>query len=258
MKIFALADPHLSLSTPGKEMDRFGDKWIQHAETICKNCQEVVGEDDILLLPGDLSWAIKMETAQTDLDFLGALPGRKAIIRGNHDYWWQGIGKVRAALPDRMLALHGDAAAIDSVHLCGTRLWDVPGVSFEDWIDWIPESEGGISRPPRGPEEVAQAEKIYLREKGRLERAIEAMQRLKPEPALRIVLVHYPPCSPDLSPNELTAMFEAANVNHVVFGHVHSLRTDRDEPFFGELNGVSYHMTACDFLDFKPALIAEL
>ena len=254
-RVFALADPHLALATPGKEMDRFGPGWDNHAEHIRRHCLELVGDDDLLLLPGDLSWAMRLDAARADLDFLGALPGTKVIIRGNHDLWWQSASKVRAALPPRMHALAGDALALGDVHLCGTRLWDVPGLRFGDLIDWLPEAEGGAPRPDPTAEDRARSEKIHRREVGRLQRALAQLDALGGEPRLRVVLVHYPPCSVDLEPNELTRMFETARIDHVVFGHIHNLRRDLDRPPFGERNGVHYHFCATDWLRHRPLRI---
>lgn len=237
-------------------MDRFGPQWEGHAEKIRDACAEVVEPDDLLLIPGDLSWAMRLDAAQTDLDFLGDLPGTKVVVRGNHDYWWQSITKVRAALPESIHALAGDALAIGDIHLCGTRLWDVPGAKFGHLIAWLSEEDGGVSRPPQGEEERARAEKIYTRERGRLTRALDALDNLPGEPRLRMVLLHYPPCEAELTANELTEMFEARDIDHVVFGHMHSIQAERQGTLFGEHNGVSYHLTSCDYLDFRPIRIA--
>lgn len=260
MNIYAISDPHLSLGTEGKSMDKFGPQWVEHHEKIAAACAEQVGEEDILLLPGDISWAMRLDTVAPDLDWVAALPGTKVICRGNHDYWWQGIGKVRAALPERVHALHSDALSISGmsgpVHLCGTRLWDVPGMAFGHLIAWQGDGEA-ISAAPRSEEEIAQSEKLYRRELGRLDLAIAAMQKLKGEPVLRVALIHYPPTSAELEDTEVTERFEAAGIDHVVFGHLHSLKSDLG-PLFGEKNGVHYHLSSCDYLDFAPKKIAEL
>lgn len=261
MKIHAIADPHLSFGTPNKGMDKFGEQWIDHHEKITAACAERVADDDILLLPGDISWALRLPEAAPDLDWVAALPGTKIICRGNHDFWWQGIGRVRTALPDGVHALHADALAMPSpagpVHFCGTRLWDVPGLAFGHLIAWSGDGDA-ISSAAQSEEEQRKAQKVYTRELGRVRAAMTAMDKLPGDsPALRIVLVHYPPTSAELEDTELTELFEAAKIDHVVFGHLHSLKTDLG-PLFGEKADVRYHLTSCDYLNFAPIEIAEL
>src|SRR5690625_5152265 len=126
VRIFAIGDLHL----PGnqeKPMDIFGSGWTNHPDRIRKAWSENVSEDDWVLMPGDLSWAMTLEEAADDLAYLGKLPGTTVIIRGNHDYWWSAIGKVRSALPPRVFALQNDHILLpDGSALCGTRGWDLP------------------------------------------------------------------------------------------------------------------------------------
>ena len=126
MAIFAISDLHL----PGgdvKPMDVFGDHWAGHFEKISADWREKVGPDDVVLLPGDLSWAMGLKEAQADLDAIGALPGKKVILRGNHDYWWSAIGRVRDALPEGMYAVQNDCVELCGRVICGTRGWNLPG-----------------------------------------------------------------------------------------------------------------------------------
>ncbi len=99
MAVWALADLHLSFGVPGKSMDLFGDKWAGHPEKIRTHWLRLIAPDDLVLLPGDISWAMHTEDAQPDLDFIAALPGTKVMIRGNHDYWWNSLNKVEKILP---------------------------------------------------------------------------------------------------------------------------------------------------------------
>ena len=104
MRIYAIADLHLSLVSE-KPMDVFGEAWRDHADKIDRNWREVVQEDDLVLIPGDISWAMQLSAALPDLAFIGHLPGKKILLRGNHDYWWSAIGRVRASLPAAARAL---------------------------------------------------------------------------------------------------------------------------------------------------------
>jgi predicted phosphohydrolase len=259
MKVFALSDPHLSFGTPGKEMDRFGPQWVGHPAKIERAWRERVQDDDLVLVPGDISWAMGLEKARPDLEFLGRLPGTKVLGKGNHDFWWSTITKVRQALPPKTFALQGDAVRVGDVVVGGTRLWDIPGASFRDWIDWKPDPGGKplemISAEPSA-EQAAETARLWERELGRLDRALAEIDHLATGGALRIAAVHYPPCDPELHPTAATAAFERAGVRHVVFGHLHSVKRDRGAPF-GERAGVRYHLASCDWIDFTPQLVAQ-
>ena len=259
MRIFAIGDPHLSLSTPEKSMEPFGPKWHRHAERLAENWRAAIGEDDLVLVPGDISWALKLDRATTDLEYLGELPGTKVISKGNHDYWWSSNAKVRAALPARMHAVQGEAVRVGRVVVGGTRLWDVPGVDFDGLIDCRPNplNPDAENSRERSEEQVARDLALYEREVGRLKLALEAIEAEAAEGDLRVVMVHYPPCSATLEPNELTALFEAHRIDHVVFGHLHSLYDPLPAVPFGERTGVRYHLTSLDYLDCQPAEIAS-
>ena len=131
MRLFAIADLHL----PGganKPMDVFGKHWEGHFEKICDSWRENVSGEDIVLLPGDLSWAMQLEEAMGDLARIGTLPGRKVLLRGNHDYWWGSIGKLRERLPGGMYAIQNDAVALDGLTVAGSRGWTHPDGSDQE------------------------------------------------------------------------------------------------------------------------------
>jgi len=239
-------------------MDRFGENWRDHDQRIAENWSASVGDDDLVLVPGDISWAMRLAGAEPDLRFLADLPGEKVLLRGNHDYWWSSVAKVRRAVGEGFVVVHGDAHYHRGVLLAGTRMWDVPGLHFGDVIAWK-KGAGDELRAAPDPEKVEQDRKIYERELGRLDKALlqmEPLARQHPD-ALRIALTHYPPCGPRLEPSPLTERFEAHRIHHVVFGHLHSLRRDVGE-LFGEREGIQYHLTSCDWLDFRPVEIAEV
>ena len=125
MKIFAISDLHLSNSCD-KPMDIFGGNWEGYTDKIIQNWNKRVGTEDLVLIAGDISWAMKLEEAQADLDWIDKLPGRKIIIKGNHEYWWKSISAVREILPQSIMAIQNDAIKIDDFIICGTRGWTVP------------------------------------------------------------------------------------------------------------------------------------
>jgi predicted phosphohydrolase len=254
MRVFALSDPHLSLGTPGKAMDRFGPQWVGHSQRMAAAWDATVGAEDLVLVPGDISWARDLAGVRPDLQWLAERPGTKLLGKGNHEHWWpESWRKLEAALPPGVRALNG-AVRIGDVAVCGTRLWDVPGVSYHDLIVWQGEP---ISRE-QTEADVAASLKVYQRELGRLDRALAALDRSAP---LRIAMLHYPPVGPASATtggaptppgNELTERFERAGIGQVVFGHLHALDPAQHARIGGLRAGVRYTLAAVDFIDFSP------
>lgn len=229
MRVFAIADPHLSRVDP-KPMDVFGPAWEGHPERFFAGWRRVVADDDLVLVPGDISWAMRFEDALYDLEDIAALPGKKVLLRGNHDYWWPSISKLRAGLPERMYAIQNDALEIDGVVVAGTRGWICPGSHGFDEKD----------------------EKIYRREVERLGLSLRAAERL--EGRFFVVMLHYPPTNPRLEPSAFLDAIACAEPDALVFGHVHGAR----EPVLDQMPGVDVHFVAADALAFEPKLIATL
>ena len=126
MKIFAISDLHLSLSGE-KPMDIFGYSWEDYLNKIELDWQNKVSDEDIVLISGDISWAMKQEDALKDIEFISKQKGKKILIRGNHDYWWQSITKLREMMPKDIFLLQNDAVKIGNFVFCGSRGWAVEG-----------------------------------------------------------------------------------------------------------------------------------
>lgn len=226
MRVFAISDLHL----PGgddKPMDVFGSHWEGHFEKIRQDWVSRVREEDLVLIAGDISWAMQLGRAQADLEAIGELPGHKAILRGNHDYWWSTITQVRASLPGSIRAVQNDCLCYAEAAVCGSR-------------GWMPmPSEGALS-----PED----QKIYDREVMRMTLSLENGRRLSQGRPL-VVMMHYPPVNDRWEPSPFTRLFESYGVKQVVYGHLHggSIRSALN----GERNGVNYQLTSCDALDFR-------
>ena len=231
-KVFAIGDLHLSGAT-NKPMDIFGPRWERHFDRIRQAWRAMVSKDDVVLIPGDISWANTPDEALTDLRAIGELPGRKVLIRGNHDHWWGSITRVRSMLEPSTFALQNDSLRLGDLLLCGTRGWTTPGrEAYNEETD----------------------RKYYEREKQRLKLSLESGKK-RPNDTL-IVLTHYPPFNERAEPSGFTELFESYGAEVVVYGHVPA-RACRNA-FEGTVNGVIYHLVSCDHLDFKPRLIAEL
>lgn len=221
MTVFAISDLHLPARE--KPMDIFGAHWENHFERISEDWVSRVHDGDIVLLPGDLTWAMRLEDALEDLARVGELPGRKIILRGNHDYWWSGIGQVRRALPEGMYALQNDAMELDGIVFAGSRGWTLPM-----------------------GEATKEDEKIYARERLRLELSLNAAKRISQRAPL-CVMMHYPPFLPAC--DGFSDILTAFNVDMCVYGHLHG--AGLQWAFNGEKDGVVYHQVSCDGLGFK-------
>ena len=230
MLVYSISDLHLSGEDP-KPMNVFGPQWDNHFERIRDDWTEKVTEDDLVLLPGDLSWAMKLEDALGDISSVASLPGKKVIIRGNHDYWWSSISRVREALPKGMYALQNDALSFGGVTLCGTRGWILP---CETWD--------------------REDERIYRRELMRLEMSLDRARSLAKDKSV-VCMLHYPPLSEANPDTEVTALLERYGVSHTVYGHLHGAALKG--AFRGEHNGIWYHQVSCDGTGFKLNLICE-
>lgn len=198
MKVFAISDLHLSINNP-KPMDIFGGNWDNYWDKIKKNWSEVVSPDDVVLISGDISWALKLEDAIPDLQEIASLAGKKIIIRGNHDYWWSSYSKVKNILPSSIFAIQNNAIKFDDFIICGTRLWTMPTANSSE-----------------------HDKKIYERELIRLKMTLDEAKKLSEDNLPIILMLHYPPFNALWQDNEITSLInQYENVKHVIYGHLH-------------------------------------
>lgn len=247
MAVWAIADLHLSFGVPNKSMDIFGRQWAGYTDKIEKAWKATIAHDDLVLIPGDISWAMHPEEAKPDLDWIGRLPGTKALIKGNHDYWWGSLSKLKAVLPPSCHLIQNNSLTWNDIAIAGARLWDTNELSFQDLIDYK-ERPG---KPLTESDHTLESQKIYQRELGRLEASLKSMN---PHCKTRIVMTHYPPIGAALEETEASRLLEKYRVDVCVFGHLHNVKKGRN--LFGSLHGIRYYLTACDYLtDFKPLRI---
>lgn len=226
MKIFAISDLHISTNT-NKPMDVFGGNWVGYMDNIRADWQEKVSDDDLVLIGGDISWAMDIDDAEKDLLSLADLKGKKILIKGNHDYWWSGIGKVRDILPENFYALQNDSIRFDGVVICGSRCWSVPGSPDFDERDM----------------------KLYLRETERLKLSLKSALKIKEQNDKLIALIHYPPFNVHRENSAFTEIFEEYGVDSVIYGHLHGKNVRADKKIIK--NGVKYYLTSCDQVENK-------
>ena len=226
MNVYAISDLHLS-TTADKPMDIFGGKWEGHFEKIKTDWLEKVQPDDIVLIAGDISWAMKLSCAVEDLRLLAPLPGKKVFIRGNHDYWWSAIGKVRESAPnDSFVFLQTGAVKIGEFVIVGSRGWTSPG----------------------SPDYTEQDQKLYLRESERFRLAFAEADKLYQDGDKKIAMIHYPPFNLKTDDTLFTQAFESNKVDKAVFGHIHGATYF---PLKTQKNGVEYLLTSCDKAGFS-------
>lgn len=232
--IWTISDLHLSSVQP-KPMDIFGSHWKDHPQRIATAWRARVSADDWVLIAGDISWAMRLEEALPDLAWIDALPGRKVMIKGNHDYWWDRVGPLRPHLPPSISALEGDATDIGSAVVCGTRGWITP------------------ETPGFAP---ATDERVFNRELGRLDRALAAAHKLASDGRPIVVMIHYPPFL-NRQPTEFSRRIGAAGAAACIYGHLHR-PNDWASATQGVVDGVYYQLTACDYLGFGPVALRGL
>lgn len=228
-------------------MDVFGTRWVNHAERVKENWIQLIKPEDLVLIAGDVSWGMTPEQAQPDLEWIHKLPGTKAMVKGNHDYWWTSLKKLEGVLPPTIHLIQNNAFVWNEIAIAGTRLWDNANLSFNEYIEFTNTPLiKTLVEAPLNDETI----KIYNRELLRLENSLKAIPRRCEK---RIVMTHYPPVSPTLQPSPASKLLEKYDINVCVFGHIHSLK--REQELFGTLNGIQYVFTACDYLNCTPVRI---
>jgi uncharacterized protein len=240
MRIFAIGDLHLSHAKP-KPMSVFGEQWREHERKIAENWGALAGPDDLLIVAGDISWAMRLDEARPDLEYIARLPGRKIIIKGNHDYWWSSKKRVKEMAGPSIEVLQADSVVMDGVAIVGTRGWQCPG--SESSADMMVEGAGqGYTEEDR---------KIYEREVGRLKLALDSLSGKQYERL--IVVLHYPPVNSRHEPSGFTELIEAHGAEACIYGHLHG---EAIKTAFNETqNGTRYQLVSADSVDFTPLQI---
>lgn len=230
MALFAIADLHLSLGTT-KPMDIFSG-WENYVARLEKNWRKLVGENDTVVIAGDISWAMRLEETKADFDFIHSLPGKKLLLKGNHDYWWATKNKMDNFLKENNYSsieiIHNNAKIVGDLAVCGTRGWMYNSASAEDL-------------------------KIMNREVGRLKLSINEAENLGKKP---VVFLHYPPVYDSFVSRDILDTLKTHDIKDCYFGHIHGKQASQ-KLVLGDVEGVNMRLVACDYLKFTPLLVAK-
>lgn len=229
MALYAIGDLHLSFGCD-KPMDVFGGRWTNYVDKLLEGFS-VVGSDDTTVLCGDISWGMNLEQAKKDFLFIDTLPGRKIVLKGNHDYWWSTAAKAKRFFAENDITtidiLNNNCLYYGETALCGTR-------------GWFYEEERS----------AAHDKKIMLREIGRLETSLKAAGEKE-----KLVFLHYPPKYLNYECPEILEMLAKYSVSECYYGHIHGKGCPA--AFQGVKNGVQFRLVSADFVNFSPVKVRD-
>jgi len=240
MSLFVIGDLHLStLESTDKSMEVFGRRWCDYISKIKKNWCAIVNDTDTVVIPGDISWALTLEEAASDLKFIDMLPGRKIFLKGNHDFWWSTLTKINNFFASNEIKtislLQNNAFETDEFILCGSRGW------YQDEANDKSKNDNDY-------------EKIVAREAIRLQMSLNEAKKLKeasPEKEI-IVFMHFPPFWNGIEGNEFIKILKEYDIKRCYFGHIHGNYTT---PAHTLHDGIEFILISADYIDFVPRLI---
>lgn len=228
MAVYAISDLHLSFNTD-KSMDVFPG-WYDYTNKIKQNWESTVKNEDFVVIPGDISWAMRLNEAKKDFEFINNLPGKKILIKGNHDYWWSTSKKINDFLQENnfntISIIFNSAIKADNICICGTRGWMYNSDEPED-------------------------EKILNREVERLRRSLDFAKAFENE---KVVFLHYPPVYNFQESEEIINLLIERNIKKCYYGHIHGSGAKKGI-IEGKYKGIDFKLVSCDYINFKPLLI---
>ncbi len=228
MALFAISDLHLSFGSD-KPMNVFKG-WENHVERLESAWRSIVGENDTVVLAGDTSWALKIEDSLPDFQFIESLPGKKLLLKGNHDLWWGTVKKLKEFFEKNNISsielIYNNCYDLNEVTICGSRGWLYDGSGEQD-------------------------EKIIKRECGRIEASLEAGIKNGKKPLL---FLHYPPVYGDFVCHEILSVIKKFDIHDVYYGHIHGSGIYN---VVKEHEGIKFHLISCDCVEFTPVFIGQ-
>ena len=228
MSLFTIADLHLSLGED-KPMDIFKG-WDNYMQRLTDNWNRLITDNDTVVIAGDISWAMKLSETYKDFEYINSLPGKKILLKGNHDYWWDTYSKISRTLDefgfDTIKILFNNSYTTDEYAICGTRGWILDSEADEDI-------------------------QILKRECGRLRMSLDSAKESSKEP---IVFLHYPPLYGNAVCSDIIDILTEYNVKKCYYGHIHG-KNMINGAFNGEYNGIQFKLISCDAVSFTPVLV---
>lgn len=228
MSIYAISDLHLSFDGD-KPMDIFGKHWENHQDKIKENWKKIVTENDLVILPGDFSWATYIEEMYKSFEYLENLPGKKVLLKGNHDYWWGTITSMKKYLKENNFKtidfIYNNAFNYENVIILGTRGWNIDSTDEEN-------------------------KKILNREIERFKLSIKyAKENFNFENNIKIACLHFPPIKGE-NKSKFLEIMEENKIDMCIYGHLHG--ESQKEIIEGNIDGIELKMVSCDYTNFKP------
>lgn len=228
MSVFAIADLHLSMGTD-KPMDIFKG-WQDYSSRLERNWRALVSDEDTVVVAGDISWAMKLEECYADFKFINDLPGKKILLKGNHDYWWATKRKIDDYLKsngfDTIQILFNNSFTVEGITICGSRGWYYDA-----------DTEADI--------------KVINREVGRLKLSLDSAKQSETKP---IVFLHYPPVYNELECTEIMDTLISYGIKECYYGHLHGAHTHKNA-VTGLYKDINMHLISTDYVDFTPVLV---
>ncbi len=238
MAVWTIADLHLAHAV-NKPMNKFGRRWTGHTEKIESRWRALVNDSDTVVVPGDISWGMTLDEAREDLAFIDRLPGKKLLARGNHDYWWASLAKMRALCEAEGFTtlefMQNSAHPVENLILAGSRGWYI---------------EQRLQNTPMPTD----YEKIVARECLRIGMSLDEADKLRetnPD-AQTLVFLHFPPVFGDFICEPIVETLKSRGIRDCYFGHIHGVY---NVPGNFEHEGIRMHLISADFLDFYPVMV---
>lgn len=238
MSLYVIADLHLATADSSKSMEVFGKRWSNYIEKLNNNWRKIVTDNDTVVVPGDISWGLTAEDAKDDLLWLDSLPGKKILLKGNHDFWWSTLSKLRTFF---------DANDIRSISLLNNNALEV-----EEYV--IAGSRGWFTdKSMQNVEENVDYDKIVNREAIRLEMSLADAERLSAERGKEIItFLHFPPVWSGFVCRPILEVLKRHKISRCYFGHIHG---SYSQPQTFEFENIKFSMISADFLDFMPKIV---
>ncbi|MDQ5983399.1 MAG: 3',5'-cyclic adenosine monophosphate phosphodiesterase CpdA [Eubacteriales bacterium SKADARSKE-1] len=230
MALYAIADLHLAFSTGKIKSMNIFPGWENYTEKLESNWRKKVTDNDTVVIAGDISWAKRLDESYEDFAFIESLPGRKLLIKGNHDYWWTSRKKMDTYFAENSFnsisVIFNSTNVVENFAVCGTRGWFFDSSTDEDI-------------------------KVLKREVGRLETSIKLAEQTGAQP---VAFLHYPPVYGDFECEEIMSVLISHNIKKCYYGHVHGKNAAK-RVIEGEYKGIDFKLISCDYLKFTPVLV---